>query len=211
MATVNDLIKAYLAPKGLKMRCSTDNEVAPLLPLIIMDTAYQIFCRNIKPVECRHNMQKWRNEWLRSYDRFNQSFFRCFGSEETDLMCDIMDDFDKHIEHDIFITLIQIENLLKDEPLERQEVLASAILVNVLCQCAEIVWEDTYKTAPREYRMYTDITACRVLIRKWLEGYYGKNKPVIRPNDDRNVTMAVNILCKKLVDFLKKYAEVPEP
>ena len=211
MATIKDLVAAYLAPKGLKATCGNDNEVAPLLPLIIMDAAYQIFCRNIKPVECRHNMQKWRNGWLGSYDRFNQSFFRCFDREQTDLICDIMDDFETHMEHDIFILLIQVENLLKGEPLDRQETLASAILINILCQCAEIVWEDTYRTAPREFRPHPDITACRVLIRRWLEGFYGRGRPEIRLNDDRNVTMSVNILCRKLVDFLKKYAEVPQP
>jgi len=202
-----DLINAYLKPKGLTAHCRDGNEVAPLLPLIIMDAAYQLFCRNIKPVECHHNRLKWKNEWLRSYDRFNQSFFRCFSPEQTDYMCDMMDDFDKHMEHDLLITLIQVENLFPFEPLERQEVLASAVLISILCQCAEIVWQDTYRNAPREYRMYSDITACRVLIRRWLDAYYGKGKPEIRPNNDKNVTASVNILCRKLVEFLQKHVE----
>lgn len=201
---IRELVEIFLKSKGMKKISGSDNDASPLLPLIMMDSAFQLYCEYIKPVECKHEMKKWKNDWIKNYTAFNKEYFSCFNIEQTDYICDMMDEFEKFIEHDLFIAFIQFENLFIQEPLERQEVLAASMLANIHCQCAEIVWERLMEHCSTD-KTNRHIIACHKIMHKWSDAYYGYDKPLVNPNKNKNICDAVDVLCKKQINFLRKY------
>lgn len=201
--TIKSLVDKYLKAKGLKRVKGADNDASPLLPLIMMDSAFQLFDKYVKKVECRHEMKKWKNEWLAHYHRFNRDFFRCYDGDETDFIIDMMDTFEEYIANDMTITFVQFTNLFKNESFDRQKVLSACMLSNILCQCAEIIWERVYYASLEKKNQ--DIIACEKYMHKWSDMYYGYDKPNVNPNNSKPICDAVSILCAKQVKFLNIY------
>lgn len=200
MSSIKNLVDAFLQSKGLKKISGSDNDASPLLPLIMMDSAYQIFSKYIRKVDFKHELKRYRGEWIKNYNAFNKEYFSCYNDELTDAMVDLMDDFEKYIEHDLFITFVQFENLFISEPLERQEMMAACLLANVMCQSAELVYERVYVG-----RKNKNLLACYSWMHKINEKYYGKDKPMVNPNESDMITKCVDILCRKEVEFLRNY------
>lgn len=201
--TIKSLVGKYLHAKGLKKIMGADDDASPLLPLIMMDSAFSLFQKYIKPVECRHEMKHLKKEWLTHYNKFNHDYFRCYDTDETDFIIDMMDAFEEYISHDMTIAFIQFTNLFKSESLERQKIISACMLANILCQCAEIVWERVYGSSPEKKNQ--NIIACKKVLRKWNDSFYGMDKPYVNSNGDKNICAAVDVLCKKQIDFLTLY------
>ena len=148
MATnIKEIVDVFLASKGLKREKGNDGDISPLLPLIIMDTALQLFNKYIRSVECKREMKMYKNKWIKLYHEFNMMYFRHFNTEQRDFVIDIMDEFDKHIEKHLFICHIQIMNKVNFEPTDRQQVLAGTLLISILCQAARIIYEEFFQKA----------------------------------------------------------------
>ena len=75
MATIKEIVDIYLVSKRMTRRGGSDNDLSPVLPLIIMDSALTIYKRYIRTVECRFKMRKLQNEWSRLYKTFNVKYF----------------------------------------------------------------------------------------------------------------------------------------
>lgn len=111
MATsIKEIVDVVLASKGMKRDKGNDGDISPLLPLIIMDSAYQLFNKYINPVECKREMKMYKDQWKKLYHEFNMTYFRYFNEEQRDFVIDLMDAFDEHIEKHLFICHIQIMN-----------------------------------------------------------------------------------------------------
>ena len=147
MTNIKEIVDIFLASKGMKREKGNDGDISPLLPLIIMDTALQLFNKYIRPVECKREMKMYKNKWIRLYHEYNMMYFRCFNEEQRDFIIDIMDEFDEHIEKQLFICHIQIMNKVNFEPIDRQKVLASTLLISILCQAARIIYEGFFQKA----------------------------------------------------------------
>lgn len=205
MATnIKEIVDVFLASKGLRRDKGNDGDISPLLPLIIMDTALQLFNKYIRPVECKREMKMYKNQWARLYHEFNMMYFRYFNDEQRDFVIDIMDEFDKHIEKHLFICHIQIMNKVNFEPTDRQKVLASTLLISILGQAARIIYENLFQKAKVPMRC-TILEQMDAVILKWQNLYYGEGKPAVRVNDDKQVCLAVDVLLKNCVYFLTKY------
>lgn len=205
MTTISKLVEIFLKSKGMKKISGDENDASPLLPMIMMDSAYQVWCKYIKKVPCKHEMKKLKNEWIDNYNKFNKDYMRVFDDDGQDFVIEMMDNFEKFIEHDMMIVFVQFSNLVINEPLERQEVIASGLLCNVLCQSARIVWERVFINAPYEVRHNAYICACEAKSHLWNNAYYGKGKKDINPNENKMVSDAVSILCRKEINFLRTY------
>lgn len=203
MVTIDSLIEKYLKAKGLKKVKGADNDAIPLLPFIIMDSAFQLFDKYVKKVECRHEMKKWKKEWIAHYNRLNNDFFRCYDEEETDFIINMMDTFEEYVANDMLIVFVQFTNLFKNESLDRQKILSACMLINILCQCAENFWERVFSATFEKKNQ--DIIACERYMHKWSDAYYGKDKPNLNPNNSKPICDAVDILCHKQVKFLNIY------
>ena len=205
MATnIKEIVDVFLASKGMKRQKGNDGDISPLLPLIIMDTALQLFNKYIRPVECKREMKMYKNQWARLYHEFNMMYFRYFNDEQRDFVIDIMDEFDEHIEKHLFICHIQIMNKVNFEPADRQKVLASTLLISILCQAARIIYENLFHKAKIPMRC-TILEQMDAVILKWQNLYYGTGKPAVKVNDDKQVCLAVDVLLKNCVYFLTKY------
>lgn len=206
METIKEIVDIFLVSKGMTRKGGSDNDLSPILPLIIMDSALTIYKRYIRTVECRFKMRKLQNEWSRLYKTFNDEYFHLYNKEETDYIIEFMDDFEKYIDKHLKIAFIQVENLVINEPMERQEVIAAAILVSVLTQSAKVFYDELFEKAGTEHTNQV-LVRMRQVINEWQNLYYGKGKPGVNPNDDKNTVLAVDILCKNMVYFLETYTK----
>ena len=204
MANIKEIVDIFLASKGMKREKGNDGDISPLLPLIIMDTALQLFNKYIRPVECKREMKMYKNKWIRLYHEYNMMYFRCFNEEQRDFIIDIMDEFDEHIEKQLFICHIQIMNKVNFEPIDRQKVLASTLLISILCQAARIIYEGFFQKAKIPMKC-TILEQMDSAIIKWQNLYYGKGKPNVKVSDDKQVCLAVDVLLKYCINFLQKY------
>ena len=204
MTSIKEIVDVFLASKGMKREKGNDGDISPLLPLIIMDTALQLFNKYIRPVECKREMKMNKNKWIKLYHEYNMMYFRCFNEEQRDFIIDIMDAFDEHIEKHLFICHIQIMIKVNFEPIDRQEVLASTLLISILCQAARIIYEGFFQKAKIPMRC-TILEQMDSAIIKWQNLYYGKGKPNVKVSDDNQVCLAVDVLLKNCINFLQKY------
>ena len=204
-SSVKSVVDTYLRSKGLKRIGGNEDDASPILPLIMMDMAYQLYKENIKPIVCKQEMKQLKNRWEQNYHTFNHDFFRVFDMDETDFIVDMMDEFDEFIKKDLTIAFWQFTNVIKDEPIERQKVLSACMLISVLCQCANIVWERAYKVSKSPCSTNSNLLQCEHLIHKWKTLYYGKNKPTIDCNKDEQICLAVNVLCRHQIQFMNRY------
>jgi len=203
--SVKTIVDTYLKSKGLKRMGGNDGDASPILPLIMMDMAYQLYREHIAPIECKQEMKQLKNRWKMNYSAFNKDFFRVFNADETDFIVDMMDEFDEFIKKDLTIAFWQFTNVMKDEPIDRQKVLSACMLINILCQCANIVWERVYKSSKSQSSTNQNLLQCEHIIHRWKNLYYGKNKPTIDCNKSEQICLAVDILCKHQIEFMKRY------
>lgn len=203
MITIKELVDTYLQAKGLKRLRGAEEDATPILPLIIMDSAFQLYDTYINPIKCKHEMKKLKNDWVDAYNKFNRDYFSCYSEEQTLFIVDMMDTFEDYIKNDLKIAFIQFTSLFKNESLERQKVISACLLSNVLCQSAEIVWERVYNSCDMKTNRY--IIACERIMHKWGDIFYGREKPSIDPNKNSDISLAVNVLCKRQMEFLRLY------
>ena len=86
--TIREIIDTYLKSNRLKVDKGNEGDFSPILPLMIMDEAYQIFCEYIRPIECRFESNRLKKDWLKEYHTFNQSYFSHFNQEQIEqLIC----------------------------------------------------------------------------------------------------------------------------
>ena len=95
-------------------------------------------------------------------------------------------------------------NKVDFEPTDRQKVLASTLLISILCQAARIIYEGFFQKAKIPMKC-TILEQMDSAIIKWQNLYYGTGKPNVKVSDDKQVCLAVDVLLKNCVNFLQKY------
>ena len=204
MTNIKEIVDVFLASKGLKREKGNDGDISPLLPLIIMDSAYQLFNKYINPMECKREMKMYKNQWKKLYHEFNMTYFRYFNDEQRDFVIDLMDAFEVHIKKHLFICHIQLMNKVNFEPTDRQKVLAGTLLINILCQAARIIYEGFFQKANIPMKC-TTLERMDAIILRWQNLYYGTGKPNVKVDEDKQVCLSVDVLLKYCVNFLQKY------
>ena len=149
-------------------------------------------------------MKRCQGEWLKLYHEFNMEYFSLYTQDQRDYIIDLMDDFEVWIAKHLSICHIQLMNQLTFEPIERQGVLAATLLISILTQSARIVYEGIMAKAGIRMEHKTLMRLDRLII-QWQNLYYGRNKPNVKVDDDKQVCLAVDILCKNEIYFLNQY------
>ena len=202
--TNKELVETYLAYHGMKRVEGKDEDLSPLLPFIMMDITLDMYLKVIKPLNCKHLMNHYRKEWKRNYDAFNARLFMCFNADQRDALTDKMDEFEEYIQNYVMIAKVQIMNCISFEPIERQEVLATCLLCSILAQSARIIWGRIYKNDRLEDGENIYLRSIELYIKKFMDAYYGVGKPRVKCDDNEAVRNAVDILCKKTIQWLYK-------
>lgn len=208
-----EITRAYYKHNNLELQKGSEESLEAILPFIIMDAVYQIYCTHIKPMNVKGRLAQIRNHWSKTYSQFNQQLFRSFDEDQTDYVVDKMDAFDAYIQNDLEITRISIMDCFRQESDTMQVVASACVLCGVLTVAANIVWQKVHKvTLPRsKYRPYAKavgkknplLTILEKAPYKYLGEYRGRAEAIDVSNDPK-VEVAVNVLCRKMIHWLYK-------
>ncbi len=204
--TNRELIQAYIKKTGVLKRGSEDNPM-PLLPFLIMDIQYQIFCKEIRPVECRHQMNRYKHIWAENYNRFNQRFFRAFTPEQVEAVGDMMEGYEEYVANDVMIARVALMNELSDEDFSTQQLLSAVLLCNTLVQCASIVWSTVNRDACGRRLLNPELLAIRKASSVFVNGIPRKTSRKIDFNEVPMVDRAVRSLEQKMVGWVREQLE----
>lgn len=202
--TNKEIVDAYFLAHGFRQTKGDAQDFSPMLPLLILDEVYTMYRKTILPITCTHEMKQAKKLWSESYNDFNRDFFRCFTAEQRDAIMEKMDNFEEYIAKDEMIAKVQIMNGLSFEPLERQEIIATCVLCSILVQSAQVVWRRIYKNRRQEDTENIHLKNIRRGITKFGDAYYGKNKPIVRLDENPQVAGAVSVLCRNMIKWLKR-------
>lgn len=201
---IRELVNIYLKSRRLVVKSGNEGDFSPLLPLIIMDSAYQMWQKYIRPVECRHEMKKLKNEWSATYHAFNRDYFRCYNAEQVDFLCDLMDANEEYLRNDIMVAFVQCSNLCKGETFEREQVLAACMMMDIFTSLAILIWQRCYRNGYPKDKDNIYLTKLSRNINRWKNLYYG-GEDTVNPNDSEEIVTAVDILTRKQIKFLQSY------
>lgn len=201
---IKTIVDKYLNAKDLKRYGGNDFDLSPILPQIMIDCAYQLFHKYVEPQPCEHKVQQYKTKWLDAYQLFRKDLTSVLNTDEKVYVCDLMDDYWAYIEHDADVVKWQINALLMSVPSDKREIISVCMLINILCQSADKYWKHVYEGVYRGQRSNREIQACEKWVSKWKDSWY-KLEENIDPNKSKEVTLAVDILCTKLINFMKKY------
>lgn len=175
----------------------------PILPFFMTDVAYNMWQKDITPIPCRHELKKLKKEWITRYGLFNRRFFSAFTLDEQDEVIDKMDSFDSYIGNHVMVAKIQIMNFLSDIDTEKANQCSSLILVNILCQAAQIVWRKVYKNAKNQDSTNLEIQSLERLSARFMNRYHDSfSNKVVNPNNSKMIVNAVDVLCDKIIRWL---------
>lgn len=198
----NEIVETYLRYRG-KVRTKTgkrDNTL-PLMPFFLMDIVYQIFCKDIKTMECKHQMQRYRTIWAENYQKFNNEFFRPFNEDQKDYVIDLMDEFDGYIHNTVVMMKSAVVNsFVDDAEFEDKKNLASLLTCNVLCQAAQHLYGDMYRDRYMRKETNPHIAAIQQASYK-IACHYPAGKATDLTSQEQVIKM-IDVLCKKIVKFL---------
>ena len=199
--TNGELVETYT--KSIKRRRYTNDRenLLPVLPFFMLDAVYQIYMRDILPLDCKHETKRWRNIWSKAYNRVNMGFFRAFTVDQQDEVIDRMDSFGDYIYNHVMVAKFSIMNLIKDYPLEVQSTVSSCLVCSVIAQSAEIIWEEVYLDERGRKTHNHDIEQMVQAIQMFLNSWHRPDRRVDCDKDER-VNRAVQVLQNKMVDWL---------
>lgn len=199
-----NLSDAYLAHKGLRRVAGGGYDA--ILPFFMLDAMYQIMSKDIATVPSRQEQKLALKRWQASYNSFNRDFFSAFSQDQQDEIIDMMDSFEAFINNDIIVAEVAVMNELAkyDISFDQQKVVASCMMCHVLAQAAQITWNAIYKNSRFCPKESPHIKAILKHSSTWMNLYFAKISDAhINPNDSEQICTAMDILCKKMVKFLK--------
>ncbi len=197
------MIDTYLKSIGMK-RIKGDG-LDPILPFIMMDAMYQIYTKEIKPLPCRHELKHVKKTWIENYNVFNRSFFRAFNVEQQGEVIDMMDSFEQYIHNDMLIAKLAIMNEMKDLSTDDANVCASCVLCNILAQAAHIVWSKIFLNSRLKERTNIQIQGIEKCSTRFMNLYHSQiSDRHVDPNKSKRIVDSVDILCKKMIKWLKE-------
>ena len=204
MITNKQIVDTYLAYRN--KRRTEDGRIdntLPLMPFFIMDTCYQIYCKDIKDLPCRHLMKRAKRKWADNYHKFTTAFFMAFNQDETDYIVDMMDEFNEYIHNSVVMLKSTVVNYFTEStPFEDKKVLGSLLTCNVLAQAAQHLYGEMYRKADMAKESDPYIEGVKKASYD-LANYY----PVAEGADlsSSEVVMSmIDALCKKIIKFLKE-------
>ena len=202
--TANEIVDTYLTHKG--MRRVKGDGYDPILPFFMLDAMYQIMSKEIVPVPSRHEQKLVLKRWKAAYNSFNRDFFSAFNQEQQDEIIDIMDEFQSYINNDIIVAEVAVMKQLQqyDIPFEDQKIVAASMMCHVLAQTSQIAWKAIYKNKYNVSKESPQINAIQKYASLWMNLYFAKISDAhVNPNDSEQICTAMDILCRKMVKFLK--------
>lgn len=210
MTTIRQLIEKYVKANGMRLVGGNGTDCGVIMPWLIMDTQYQLYWKEIRPLNCGHSLQQCKTRWEESYNRFNRAMFSYFNEEEKDYIVDLMAEMEDYIAHDVTIAQIQFENKIMEfyDP-DEQRVIASCMLCHILATCAQLIYGEIFRTRYNHGRVNNDIQGVAHNAWQFANIFHDASYPGMRIsfNEDKNIGTSVAIIEKKIIRFFKEHSD----
>lgn len=199
--TKREITDRYLAYRHMKRTKGENGDTLLLMPFFIMDAAYQIYCKDIKDLECKHLAKQAKKKWAKNYHSFTTEFFLAFDEDQTEFITDMMDEFNDYIHnHIVLLKSTVMTNFTDNTPFEDKKVLSSLLACNVLAQAAQHLYGESYRKSDLSKQKNKYIEGCQ---RASYE--YACQYPVavgVDLTSSDKVMKMIDGLCKKIIQFL---------
>lgn len=200
---IDEITDKFLARLDLK-RGNKDvkNDCSVLMPLLMMDNAYTLYGDYIAKSGVRHRLNHIRKEWERCYHVFNHQYFYPLTDDESDYVLDLMNEYEEYISHNLELTFLEVMTAFMDLDIDRRRVIGASVLINLLCQTANIMWNAVFE------RVYgrigcKPINECERIIHEFANMYYGEKEPLVNLNQQKRLHDCVDALCRKQMQFVE--------
>lgn len=197
------IVDTYLAYKHKRRTKGKRENLLFLMPFYIMDTCYQIYCKDIKGLPCRHQMKQAKKRWSVCYHQYTTDFFRAFNQEQTDYIVDRMDEFNDYIHNSLVILKSKVVGLIPGSvSFEDKKILASLLICNVLAQAAQQLYGNMYRNSDMTKQVNMHIEGVKKASYD-IAYHYPTSRGVDLTASDEVMDL-INALCKKIMKFLKE-------
>lgn len=208
MISNGELVDALMRYRNFKKIKGVDNDLGPLLPLILLDIQLSIFDKTIRPVKCRYEMSCYRNMWIQNYNLFNRNLFFAFNAEQRDRIIDLMDDLESAIDYNVMLLRVSVMDVMRDFDFEHQQILADCVVCNTLIQFAQSWWRGTFRTPGRNYETNPYIAGMLKASVGYINEYTDKVvkfQGKIKLNQHPEVVKNANLLDDKIIKWVKDH------
>ena len=204
--TVSDITRAFCEAYKLRLLPGEagEEDVAPLLPFIIMDCAQLEFTKEVKIAGAAHGSKQLIKAWLADYRAFNYRLFRTLNAEQSDFVIDMMDSYEDFIRNETMLMRVAIMELIKDYPFESQKVIASLMLCNIFSQVAQITWGEIFLTKTLRTGQCQELENIKNRSHKLANMVYVSEEN-IDPNTSKRLHDAIQGYINKTTKWLKTY------
>ena len=209
--TNREITDRYLSYKGMKRNHPESLGFQPILPMYIMDVVYEIYCKYVMPMDCKREMKKAKNEWRNAYNLFDRDFHRPFTQDEWCDISDQMDAFREYIGNELTIAIVNVMDCFPQFDLDKQQVLASLAIADVLATTAQVIWGNIYRNFITHFgrekdvpNVNMDIAAVTKAIRVFTDLYYlSIGGEWMQAEPTKKIIDARDSLVKKVARYLK--------
>lgn len=199
--TNQEIVDVYLAYKHKKRTKGKRENLLFLMPFYIMDACYQIYCKDIKDLPCKHMMKQAKKRWDVCYHRYTTDFFRAFNEDQMEFITDRMDDFNDYIHNSVVILKSKVISQIPDSvSFDDKKVLAALLLCNVLAQAAQHLHGNMYRHSDMSKEVDMNIEGVKKASYD-MACYHPFSKGVNLTASDE-VMKLIDALCKKIMKFL---------
>ena len=201
MITNQQIVDTYLAYKHMRLSSSARDDVRMMMPFYLMDASYQVYCKDIKDLKCKHKVKEAKSRWKESYRKFFSDFLMPFDVDQTEFITDQMDEFENYIHNKMVMLKSTVMGVFpSDAPFEEKRILASVLTCNTLSQIAQHVHSDMYRNAWHQKKEHPLIEA---VTKNSYE--FARHFPVSEGVDitaSSKVSAMIDSLCKEVIKFL---------
>lgn len=198
--TSKDIALKYL--KSINLKLDRGDYTAVLMPYIMMDLQYQIYCDKIKDYKFRHDAKNWKKYWIKAYNEWNESFFALYEPDEKVFITDLMDGLHDAIHNDLVKIKCAVNNLLSFCEIKDKNLKSDLLVCNLIAQVAHIFWECSHKNRFNVVPVSTHIQN----VEHWTYELANKWHPLDRDvsmRNDKEIGKLVDAMVGRIVDFVK--------
>lgn len=200
--TNEEIVNVYLAYKHRKRTKGKRENLLFLMPFFIMDACYQIYCKDIKDLPCKHMMKQAKKRWAVCYHNYTSDFFRAFNEDQVEFIMDEMDEFNDYIHNSLVMLKSKVVSQIPDSvSFEDKKTLAALLLCNVLAQAAQHLHGEMFRNFDMTKETNYDIEGVKKASYD-ISHFHPASKGVDLTASDETMKL-VNALCKKIMKFLK--------
>lgn len=103
-----------------------------LLPFILLDEAYDLYNKHVAPMKCKFELNKYKKEWSKAYQKLNKALF---AHNDADMVIDMMDSLEEEV-HNTFVSFrSQVKDMLPSN-LDSADLLAAIYTYIVIVEFA---------------------------------------------------------------------------